>query len=183
MPGMASTAPSISRPDRSSGLGPGGWTGLILLVLLGLFMLFAVVSDLAADTARGIPTDHEGTFNALSHTSWDQTRAAAPGVTDYITVLERGYALHELTFALLFLVIVLVPFRRRERWAWWSLWLLLIADLGYTATFGVHDPTIFTRSLVADIALPVVLLAHVPAFFSGQAGGARSSRPGASTPS
>lgn len=138
----------------------------MLLVLLGLFMVFAVVSDLSADAVRGIPTDHEGTFTALTHRSWDQARAAAPGVADYITVLERGYALHELTFALLFLAIVLVPFRRRERWAWWSLWLLLIADLGYTTTFGVHDPPIFTRSLIAAGALPVLLLAHIPAFFA-----------------
>jgi hypothetical protein len=40
------------------------------------------------------------------------------------TLLERGYALHELTFALLFLLIV-------------------------------------------DIALPVLLLAHIPLFFNG----------------
>jgi hypothetical protein len=31
-------------------------------------------------------------------------------------VLERGYALHELTFALLFIVILIFPFRRRQRW-------------------------------------------------------------------
>lgn len=183
MVGMASTPRSTPRPRRSSGLGAWGWTGLSLLVLLGLLMLFAVVSDLAADTARGLPTDHEGTFNALSHTSWDQTRAAIPGVTGYITVLERGYALHELTFAGLFLVIVLIPFRRRERWAWWTLWLLLIADVGYTVTFGAHDPTIFTRSLIADLALPLLLLAHLPAFFSAQVGGARSRRPGGTTSS
>jgi hypothetical protein len=29
-----------------------------------------------------------------------------------------------------------------------------------SATFGVHDPTILGRSLIADIALPVLLLAH-----------------------
>jgi hypothetical protein len=143
-----------------------GWAGLVLLVLLGLFTVFGVISDLSADVAGGIPTDHNGTFRALSNRSWEQTRAVAPGVTDYITVLERGYALHELTFALLFVVIVLVPFRRRERWAWWVLWVLLIADLGYTTTFGIHDPAVFTRSLIADIALPVLLLAHIPAFFT-----------------
>ncbi len=41
----------------------------------------------------------------------------------------------------------------------------MIANLGYTLTFGVHDPTILTRSLIADIALPVLLLTHIPAFF------------------
>lgn len=165
--------PATHRPPR---FGPWDWTGLVLLTLLGLFMIFAVVSDLAADAAHGIPSDHQGTFSALSHSSWDQAHAADPGLTNYVTLLERGYALHELTFALLFLVIVLIPFRRRQRWAWWSLWLLLIADLGYTLTFGVHDPTIFTRSLIAVIALPVLLLAHIPAFFSRTATAASSAR-------
>ena len=170
----APTERTSRRVDPSAGLGRWGWAGLALLVLLGLFMVFAVISDLTADAAGGIPTDHAGTFGALSHTSWDQARAAAPGVADYITLLERGYALHELTVALLFLVIVLIPFRRRRRWAWWSLWLLLFADLGYTLTFGIHDSTIFTRSLIADIALPVLLLAHIPAFFARRPGTMRA---------
>jgi len=33
---------------------------------------------------------------------------------------------------------------------------------GYTFTFGAHDQAILTRSLVADIALPALLLAHIP---------------------
>lgn len=41
----------------------------------------------------------------------------------------------------------------------------MIANLGYTVTFGMHDPAILSRSLVVDIALPVLLLAHLPAFF------------------
>lgn len=78
---------------------------------------------------------------------------------------ERGYALHELTFALLFIALITIPFRRRQCWAWWAAWLPMIANLGYTFTFGVHDHTILARSLVADIALPVLLIAHIPAFF------------------
>jgi hypothetical protein len=144
--------------------------GLALLVLLGVFYILAPVLDLVADARVGIPADHTGTFIALSGGDFTRLRVTTPGVGDYITLLERGYALHELTFGLLFLVIVLVPFRRRQRWAWWALWLVMIANLGYTLTFGVHDPTIFARGLIADIALPVLLLAHVPAFFSRGAG-------------
>ena len=61
------------------------------------------------------------------------------GIASYISVMERGYALHELTFALLFIVFLAVPFRRRQRWAWWVAWLPIIANLGYTFTFGAHD--------------------------------------------
>lgn len=58
----------------------------------------------------------------------------------------------------LFLAIVLIPLRRRERWAWWTCWALMIANLGYTFSFGVHDPQILRRSLIADAAVPVLLL-------------------------
>ena len=52
-----------------------------------------------------------------------------------------GYGLSVMirsTFALLFVVIVAVPFRRGQRWAWWAAWIVMIADLGYTFTFGRH---------------------------------------------
>ena len=45
-------------------------------------------------------------------------------------------------------------------------WLPTIANLAHTFTFGVPDQAILTRSLIADIALPVLVLAHIPAFFS-----------------
>jgi hypothetical protein len=70
-----------------------------------------------------------------------------------------------LTFALLFIALIAIPFRRRQRWAWWAAWLPMIANLGYTFTFGVHDHTILARSLIADIVLPVLLIAHIPVFF------------------
>ena len=59
-----------------------------------------------------------------------------------------------------------IPFRQGHRWAWWAAWLALIADLGYTFTFGVHDHAILTRAVIVDIALPVLLLAHLPVFFT-----------------
>jgi hypothetical protein len=33
----------------------------------------------------------------------------------------------------------------------------MIADVGYSVTFGRHDPTILARSLIAVIAVPVFL--------------------------
>ncbi len=139
--------------------------GLALLLLLALFYVFGAASDLAAVAGHNLPPDHRGTFATLAGSSFSHTQAAAPGIASYILVLERGYALHELTFALLFIVILIFPFRRRQRWAWWAAWLPVIANLGYTFTFGAHSHAILARSLIADIALPVLLLAHIPAFF------------------
>lgn len=142
----------------------GANIGLALLTILGLFYIYGASSDLISD-ARGLPTDHQHTFAALARQSFDQLRGGSPGTARYVTLLERGYALHELTFALLFLAIVWFPFRRRQQWGWWAAWLPMIANLGYTLTFGAHDATILARSLVATVGLPVILLAHIPAFF------------------
>jgi hypothetical protein len=40
----------------------------------------------------------------------DGSDVIRPGVAKYVTQLEYGYALHELTFAVLFLPIVAIPF-------------------------------------------------------------------------
>ncbi|HEU5418551.1 MAG TPA: hypothetical protein VFV41_12755 [Streptosporangiaceae bacterium] len=154
----ASPAPARSRALSAAGLG--------LLLLVALFYLLGAASDLAAVAGHNLPTDHRGTFAKLTGTSFSHLQAAAPGQASYISLLERGYALHELTFALLFIVVLAIPFRRRQRWSWWAAWLPMIANLGYSLTFGLHDPAILARSLIADIALPVLLLAHIPAFFA-----------------
>jgi len=76
---------------------------------------------------------------------------------------------HELTFGILFLAIVAIPLRRGERWAWWACWAVMLSALAYTLTFGRHDATTLGRSLVVVVALPVLLLVHVPALFGRRA--------------
>ena len=139
--------------------------GWIPLLLLGCFFLFAAIADLAADLHAGIPSDHATTFAQVAGTTWQGASQAAPGLARYITLLECAYAVHELVFGLLFLVIVAIPFHQGQRWAWWACWAPMLANVTYSLTFGRHDPTILARSLVADIALPVLLVLHVPAFF------------------
>ena len=132
------------------------WIGL---TVVSAFLLFAVAADLNADSRTGIPADHEATFLALTAAAFTEVASDSPGLASYVTSLEGGYAPHELTFAVLFLTIVLIPLRRRRRWAWWACWAIMIANLGYTLTFGRHDPQILRRSLAVDIAVPVLLLA------------------------
>jgi len=143
-----------------------GWIGL---TVVGALMVFAVASDLTADRRTGLPSDHAGTFTRLAGEPFAALHSASPGVARYTTTLEVGYALHELTFAALFLAIVLIPLRRRESWAWFACWAVMIANVGYAATFGRHDPAILGRSLGAAIAVPVLLLLCAPAVI-GRAG-------------
>lgn len=142
-----------------------GWIGLTVIAAL---LLFAVANDLRADNASGIPVDHTTAFTAVAGQSFDTVRQATPGVARYITTIEVGYALHELTFVALFLALVLIPLRRRQAWAWWSCWAIMIANLGYTFTIARHDSTTMTRSLIADIAVPVLLLLCAPAVFGAK---------------
>lgn len=140
-----------------------------LLLLLGAFFLFAAVSDLAADARTGLPADHSGAFRSVAGVTWTAAQRSAPGVTRFITLLEYAYAVHELVFGILFLVIVAIPFRCGRRWAWWSCWAVMLANVTYSLTFGRHDSTILARSLIADIALPVLLLVYMPVFFRAKA--------------
>lgn len=100
---------------------------------------------------------------ALQRGTWASFKAAQPGAARFITLAERGYALHEMVFAILFLIIVAIPLRAGQRWAWWACWAVLGAYLGYTLTFGVHDHAILARSLIGVIALPVLLAVQLPA--------------------
>jgi hypothetical protein len=137
----------------------------ILLLLLGVLFLFASLSDLLADVRTGLPSDHLEAFRAISGMTWSQAQVAAPGITHFVTELQIAYAVHELVFGVLFLIIVAIPFRQRARWAWWACWVPVLANLTYTFTIGHYGTTTLVYSLIADVALPVLLLLHIPAFF------------------
>jgi len=143
----------------------------ILLLLLGAFFLFAALSDLVADARVGLPSDHMEAFHTVAGIAWASAKSSLPGITQYITRLEITYAVHELVFGLFFLVIVAIPFRHRARWAWWACWIPMLANLVYSFTFGRYGTTTLIYSLIADIALPILLLIHIPAFFGRSAQG------------
>ena len=152
-----------------------GWIGLSILAA---FIPFAVAADQAADSSTGLPADHSGIIATLAGTSWPAFKVAHRGTAQYLTLLERAYALHELTITILFLIIVLVPFRERRRWAWWTCWMVIIACLGCLLTFGVHDHTILPRALIAVAALPVLLLIALPGFLGPPHGSMTVAAPG-----
>ncbi len=141
-----------------------------LLLLLGAFFVFAALSDLRSDAATGLPSDHAGAFQSLAGSTWSVAKHAAPGVARYVTLLEYAYAVHELVFGVLFLIIVAIPLRQGARWAWWASWVVILANVTYSLTFGRHDPVILRRSLIADVALPVLLLILLPAFYGKRRG-------------
>lgn len=137
----------------------------ILLLLLGVLFVFASFSDLAADARTGLPSDHLEAFHTVVGMSWTSAKLSSPKITQYVTLLEVTYAVHEMVFGLLFLLIVAIPFRRRARWAWWACWIPMLASLTYTFTIAHYSTTTLIYSLIADVALPILLLLHIPTFF------------------
>jgi hypothetical protein len=155
---------------RVSGGGLSGWAlylkvTWVLLVLLAVFPILAPIADLVGIAMNGIPSDHVPAFASISGSSWSGVKASSSGVAGFISQLETEYALHELVFGILFLMIVAVPFRRGERWAWFACWAVLIADIGYSLTLARHDAVLLRQSLIAVISLPVLLLVQAPRFF------------------
>jgi hypothetical protein len=140
----------------------------VLLVIIGAFTILSSLFDLAADTRTGLPSDHLGAFSNIAGTVWQTAKQASPGITQYITQLEVAYAVHELVYGILFVLILAIPFRQGARWAWWACWAVLLANLTYTITFGAHDSTILIESLALDVLVPLLLLVQIPQFFGHQ---------------
>ncbi len=153
----------------------------LLLVLLALFPVLFSVLDLAGIARSGIPSDHLDAYRALAGQAFG---SASSGPESYIKHLEIGYALHELTFGLFFLVIVAIPLRLGQRWAWWACWIAMISTVGYSFTFAQFSPRTLAYSLVPDIGIPLLLLAQAPRFWASLATAQRSASgmsPGHST--
>lgn len=140
----------------------GTW---LLLVAIALLTALLPSLDFAGIIREGIPSDHLAAYEALAGQAFSSLQGQGPA--RYIRQLESAYALHELTFALLFLVILLVPFRKGQFWAWWACWIPLIGYVGYTVTFARFGSATFAYSLVPDIAVPLMLLAQLPRFRAG----------------
>ncbi len=82
----------------------------ILLLLLGALFVFAPFSDLVADARVGLPSDHLEAFHTITGVTWKSAKLLSPKITQYVTLLEVTYAVHELVFGLLFLILVAIPF-------------------------------------------------------------------------
>jgi hypothetical protein len=110
---------------------------------------------LAADARTGLPSDHLEAFHTIAGVTWTSAKLSSPKITQYVTLLEVTYAVHELVFGLLFIIIVAIPFRRRARWAWWACWVPMLANLTYTFAIAHYSTTTLVYSLIAVVALPV----------------------------
>lgn len=104
-----------------------GWKFLLGLVLvIGLFGVGDLLRGLDADAA--IP---EGVVGM----SPDEIRESSPEVARLADLQVRSGGIHLIVIAATWTAILLLPFRRGERWAWWSMWTFPAWSLAVAVTF------------------------------------------------
>ncbi|HEV8130334.1 MAG TPA: hypothetical protein VGQ81_03730 [Acidobacteriota bacterium] len=120
----------------------------ILLALVGLAILLGSLGS--ANFAYRTRQD------SFANVTLDQLTAGQGREVAQALLARRGTAAaYAAGFAILFLFVVLVPYRRGEVWAWWA---ILAATLGLVALTAARIPFLGTRSGVgtAWIMLAVV---------------------------
>ena len=73
------------------------------------------------------------------------------------------FALGWTGFSLYATVVIAIPFRRAERWAWYTSWILVI---GFAAPILISQESYVVMYLIAAGIMAVSLLLTRPAFFS-----------------
>jgi hypothetical protein len=134
---------------------------IILLILAGAMVFFSAVSLVRAYGSVQDGLTRSFTLDQIRELGGEEAVKAFKGRRATAATFALGYAL-------LMLPVVLVPYRRGERWAWWALLislglsqlLSLARAIMLGTTFGVGTPaTILAFSLLG-------LLAGAPRFFS-----------------
>jgi hypothetical protein len=150
---------------------------LSLLALAGAFFVIGGAFDLLTDARGNLPSDHSGTFQAVAHMSWQHARLVSHPLTRYVTGVEAAYSAFQLLFGLLLLVVVAIPLRRGERWAWWCGWLLIPGFAAFGAVYGQHDSGNLWAAIAAAVIAALALLvlraqrpAETPATSATEAG-------------
>lgn len=104
-----------------------GWKFLVgLVAVIGLFGIGDVIVGIDADPA--IP---EG----VAGLSPDEIREVNPPLANLVDLQVRAGGLHLILMSALWGVIVLVPYRRGERWAWYTMWTFPAWSLGVAVSF------------------------------------------------
>lgn len=125
---------------------------IALLVVAGIFTLFGV-----GDVIRGMDAD-PAIAESILGTDWEAFKETDPAVADLINLMSRAQGATITVLSLLSIAIIVRPFRRGERWAWYVLWL-----------WPIWNASIFLRFLTAnrspEFTTPPPMLS-APVFFT-----------------
>ena len=130
----------------------------VLLAIVGALMLLGSFASLYTAYASGAPPD------ALTPSiTLDEAAAGRPEVATAMRARRGTAAAFAAAYAVLFLAIVLGPYRRGDAWSWWT---LLAAALTLGLLIMARVPTLGTRAgagtgLVQLVVVVVALLLDV----------------------
>ncbi|MCH7497872.1 MAG: hypothetical protein IH971_08480 [Candidatus Marinimicrobia bacterium] len=143
----------------SDSSGPAPAYAWIILTLLGMVLALSAVYILSTGMD---PSDFEGA-TALE---WDTFNRSYPEVGIYLMRLERLTGAVMLGFALFAAMVSYGPFRRGNRWAWATLWIVPLALGLVTGVFLTHGAGEL-GGFYGGLAVLVVLMLVLPyrAFF------------------
>jgi hypothetical protein len=128
-----SRLPSSNQPttDRRGFWLHHGWKFLLGLVLvIGLFGVGDLLRGMDADPA--IPV-------GITGMSPDDIRATSAPLARLLDLQIRSGGLQLMVISLVWGVIILVPFRRGERWAWYAMWSFPLWAVAVAASFLFVD--------------------------------------------
>ena len=98
-------------------------------------------------------------FEGYTGASWSQLVAGSPAVAAYLKVLYRLYGVYCVLFGFMGSAIVVTGFRRRERWAWWTLLVGHIVALPAAMTYDKLVNAIGPFELTEYLGLVTILVA------------------------
>lgn len=130
-----------------------------------IYVLFGV-----GDVAAGVPD------NALAVTGQitDQLAASQPQAYALVQAHVRAGGVQLAVIGLFALAVLVVAFRRRERWAWWTLWLLpilsaVLSALAFATAASGQNPAVPAYSgLLFAVLDAAALLVLARSFFGSQ---------------
>ncbi len=137
------------------------WWGLFgISATLAIFGVTDIASGAAADIA--IP-------QSLTGRSVDELRAESPDVYALFDFMTRINGWSLVFIGVLLMVIVAIPFRRGDRWAWWTAWALPIWAAGVPIFYlvagvdpGQPPPPPMVSGPTIAIVCAVILLITMP---------------------
>ena len=80
------------------------------------------------------PTEFEGSTGI----AWSEFSTSQPAAANYIMRLVRLLGAATISISLFVVALGLQAFRRKELWAYYTMWILPISFAGYTAVFYTH---------------------------------------------
>lgn len=108
-----------------------GWKFLLgLVVVIGLFGIGDLLIGLDADSA--IPEGVTGMSPA-------ELKESSPDIARLADLQVRAGGIQLIVIATMWTLVLLIPFRRGERWAWWSMWTFPAWALAVAASFLFVD--------------------------------------------